>query len=175
METFTRFLYEFLSQFFSGLITIATGFGKGIMQLFNIKAYSEVISKYKGDFTMPEWLMVAIAILVMILVYGAIILLIYFLIRKYIRFRRKIVEQETMLDEIATLNHKVGELMIEKDKILAMKVSQLGLKPDESAEEEKEMTNTKEEDKNTGIRFSKLNDIDEEYKNYKIKNYGNKR
>ena len=143
------------------------------MQLFNIKAYSEVISKYKGDFTMPEWLMVAIAILVMILVYGAIILLIYFLIRKYIRFRRKIVEQETMLDEIATLNHKVGELMIEKDKILAMKVSQLGLKPDESAEEEKEMTNTKEEDKNTGIRFSKLNDIDEEYKNYKIKNYGN--
>ena len=173
METFTRFLYEFLSQFFSGLITIATGFGKGIMQLFNIKAYSEVISKYKGDFTMPEWLMVAIAILVMILVYGAIILLIYFLIRKYIRFRRKIVEQETMLDEIATLNHKVGELMIEKDKILAMKVSQLGLKPDESAEEEKEMTNTKEEDKNTGIRFSKLNDIDEEYKNYKIKNYGN--
>lgn len=172
METFTRFLYEFLEQFFLGIKTIIMGIGKGIAQLANIKAYKDVIENYKGDFSMPEWLMVAIAILTMILVYGMVILLIVLLIKKYLRFRKKVVEQESLLDEIAVLNNKVGTLMKEKDQILAMKVSQLGLKPGESAEEEPG-EQKKEEDGNTGIRFSKLNEIDEEYKNYKIKNYGN--
>ena len=62
--------------------------------------------------------------------------------------------------------------MKEKDEILAMKVSQLGLKPNESAEIE-EPQEEKQEDGNTGIRFAKLNTIDEEYANYKIANYGN--
>lgn len=165
METFTRFLYEFLEQFFLGIKTIIMGIGKGIAQLANIKAYKDVIENYKGDFSMPEWLMVAIAILTMILVYGMVILLIVLLIKKYLRFRKKVVEQESLLDEIAVLNNKVGTLMKEKDQILAMKVSQLGLKPGESAEEEPG-EQKKEEDGNTGIRFSKLNEIDEEYKNY---------
>lgn len=172
METFTRFLYEFLAQFFTGIITIITGFGKGIAQLANIKAYTEVISRYKGDLSMPEWVMVAIAILVMVLVYGMAIFLVILLIKKYLKFRKKTIEQESLLDEIAGLNKKIGTLMKEKDEILAMKVSQLGLKPTESAEEEP-AEQKKEEDTNTGIRFSKLNEIDQEYANYKIKDYGN--
>lgn len=172
METFTRFLYEFLAQFFEGIRTIFNGLGKGISQLANIKAYMEVISKYKGDLSMPEWLMAGIAILAMILVYGMAILLVVLLVKKYLKIRKKAIEQESLLDEIATLNNKVGTLMKEKDEILAMKVSQLGLKPNESATEEPEEKKP-EEDVNTGIRFSKLNEIDQEYANYKIKNYGN--
>lgn len=172
METFTRFLYDFLAQFFEGLRTIFSGLWKGITQLANIKAYMEVISKYKGDLSMPEWLMVGIAILAMLLVYGMAILLVVLLIKKYFKFRKKAIEQDSLLDEIATLNNKVGTLMKEKDEILAMKVSQLGLKPHESATEEPEETKP-EEDVNTGIRFSKLNEIDQEFANYKVKNYGN--
>ena len=163
MNTFTRFLYEFLAQFFSGIRTIVGGLIKGIGQLANIKAYSDVVSNYKGDFTMPEWIMVAIAILVMILVYGMAILLVYFLIRKYIKFRRKLVEEESLLDEIAVLNNKIVSLMKEKDQILAMKVSQLGLKPGETDELENKPKAPEEEKGNTGIRFSKLNEIDQEF------------
>ena len=108
----------------------------------------------------------------MVLVYGMAILLVVLLIKKYFKFRKKTIEQDSLLDEIATLNKKVGTLMKEKDEILAMKVSQLGLKPTESATEEPEETKP-EEDVNTGIRFSKLNEIDQEYANYKVKNYGN--
>ena len=43
METFTRFLYEFLSQFFSGIITILKGFGTGIGQIFDIKSYQNIL------------------------------------------------------------------------------------------------------------------------------------
>ena len=56
----------------------------------------------------------------------------WLLIRKYIRFRKTLVEQESMLTEIGELNNKVASLVKEKEEILAMKVSQLGLKPGEA-------------------------------------------
>ena len=43
METFTRFLYEFLSQFFSGLGTILSGIGQGLGQIFDIKSYQTIL------------------------------------------------------------------------------------------------------------------------------------
>ena len=53
-----------------------------------------------------------------------------------------------------------------------MKVSQLGLKPGESPEETSE-ENKEENTAGQDTRFAKLITIDEEYANYKIKNYGN--
>lgn len=173
METYTRFLYEFLSQFFSGIITMFSGIGKGISQLFDFKTYQTIIETYKNDFSTPEWILVALAIGAILLVVAMVVLLIYFLLRKYIKFRKKGVDQEALLDEVANLNNKVATLMKEKNEILAMKVSQLGLKPGESDTEEQEEKKQEEDTGNMGIRFSKLNEIDEKYKNYKIKDYGN--
>ena len=69
-------------------------------------------------------------------------------------------DQDALLEEVATLNKRVTTLMKEKDEILAMKVSQLGLKPGDSSTEE--VTEQKEEDtSNLGIRFSKLNENEE--------------
>ena len=53
-----------------------------------------------------------------------------------------------------------------------MKVSQLGLNPGESPEETLE-ENKEENTAGQDTRFAKLITIDEEYANYKIKNYGN--
>ena len=170
METFTRFLYEFLAQFFSGIGEMFSGIWNGIKQIFNIGAYKEILGNYKQDFSVPEWILVVIAILLLVGFVALVIFLIYLLLRKYLRFRKAAIEQDELLEEVANLNGKVASLMKEKDEILAMKVSQLGLKPNESAEIE-----AGEESKDVGldgIRFAKLNEIDEEYKDYKIKNYG---
>ena len=104
MNTFVRFLYEFLSQFFSGLIGIFKGLFDGIVKMFDIPAYIKIIQYYKSDFKVSEWIMVFIAVLVMILVLGLIIALIIYLIRKYIRIRKSLVDQESLLQEIADLN-----------------------------------------------------------------------
>ena len=37
MDTFFRFLYEFLAQTFSGVLDIIMGFVNGIIKIFNIK------------------------------------------------------------------------------------------------------------------------------------------
>lgn len=172
METFTKFLYDFLGQFFSGIGTMFSGIGKGIQMALNIGSYSEIIGKYKNDFSMPEWILVAISIGLIVFFFVLIGLLIFFIIKKYGKIRKKTIDQDAMLQEIASLNGQVAKLVKEKDEILAMKVSQLGLNPGESPEETLE-ENKEENTAGQDTRFAKLITIDEEYANYKIKNYGN--
>jgi hypothetical protein len=171
MDTFFKFLYEFLSQFFGGFLTIFKGLIDGIVKMFDINAYMNIVKNYKADFNTGEWIMVSIAILVIILILGMIVLSIVLLCRKYMRFRKTLVDQESMLEEISDLNDKVATLVQEKEDILAMKVTHLGLKPGEAdTEDVQEKDDT---DQNTSIRFSKLHEIDLEYANYKVQNYNN--
>lgn len=178
MDTFVRFLFEFMSVFFSGVGMIFKGLFGGIIQMFNISEYLYTIEFYRKDFNMSEWILVIIAVVVMLIVLLLIILLIWFVIRKYVKFRKTLVEQESMLEEIGSLNKQVADLVQEKEKILAMKVSQLGLKPTEEAvitneEENIENQGSEETENLDNIRFSKLHAIDVEYMNYKIQNYNN--
>ena len=171
MDTFFRFVYEFLLQFFQPIIDVFKAIFNGILKMFNVGDYIKILNFYKDDFSGAEWVFVCLAILLIVLILGGIIFLVYFLIRKYLRFRKTLVEQESLLEEVADLNKEVNNLMKEKQDILAMKVSQLGLKPGEEATEE-----VGEEEEKVDVadsRFAKLTAIDEEYKNYKIKNYNN--
>ena len=175
MDTYLRFLYEFLAQFFKGLELAFVGIFNGIKQIFNIKGYAKVVEFYREDFNGPEWVFVLIAIIIIVLLLGLIVLLAVFLIRKYIRFRKTIVEQEELLNEVSDLNNEVSTLMKEKEDILAMKVSHLGLKPGESDTEESSGETSKDDAvaDGEGIRFPKLHLLDEEFEGYKIQNYGN--
>lgn len=172
METYTRFLYEFLSQFFSGFVTIISGILKGIGQIFNMSSYKNIIEIYKNDFSAAEWVMVLLAILIPVIIFGILGTLIWFFVKRHIKFKKKNVNQEELIEEVAALNDRVSTLMKEKDEILAMKVSQLGLKPGESNIEEIK-DNKEEEIESADSRFLKLKEVDVEYKNYKIKNYSN--
>ena len=172
MDTFLRFLYEFVNQIVSGLYSIL----QGIKQILNFPAFYNLVSQYKGDFTGAEWILVAITILFMIVFYGGTIFLVVFAVRKIVK-RIKPVSKSALINEVEELNKKVIKLSKEKDEILAMKVSQLGLKPSDLSEggEIEEEKNGEEEATagEMGIRFSKLNLIDMEYADYKVKNYGN--
>ncbi len=183
METFFKFLYDFLSQFFNGILDIIMGFINGVAKIFDIRAYISIIDFYKNDFSGPEWLFVIIAILLLLVLMAGVGVILYFLIRKYLRFRKTIVEQESLLEEVGVLNNKVATLLKEKDEILAMKVSHLGIDPKAAASAAGVGSGTTGEngeeqtEEDTGPveapRFSKLNAIDEEFANYKIQNYGN--
>ena len=182
MDTFIRFLYEFMSVFFNGLFTIFKGIVSGFMQMFDFSEYLYIIQFYKSDFKMSEWVLVIIAIVVLVILLALILALLYLIIRKYIRFRKTLVEQESMLNEIGELNNKVATLVKEKEEILAMKVSQLGLKPGEAeilSEEETKPAEAKEgedpalDEDDSKYRFSKLHAIDLQYRDYKVQNYNN--
>lgn len=187
MSKFINFLYEFMSVFFNGIKSVFKGFIDGITQIFNISNYLDVIKFYKDEFGISEWILASIAIVVMAIILILILSLVFFLVRKYIRFRKTLVEQEGMLDEIAVLNKKVTDLVEEKEEILAMKVSQMGLRPGEkseidlpkvkdsvsSGEDGEENASEEEELLDDNVRFTKLHTIDVELKDYKLQTYNN--
>jgi hypothetical protein len=183
METYGRFLYEFLGQFFSGIITFITGLVNGLIEgaklTFNIPAYQEVILHYSSDFSISEWALVVVAIVALVIIVGIAVLLIAILIKKILKLVKKVKNQDALLEEVATLNKQIEELVEEKSKILSLANPELGVNT--SALESDEVPENvgvdgkAEESINPELesRFSKLTFVDQEYANYKVKDYGN--
>ena len=129
METYGRFLFEFLNQFFSGFKEIFVGLWNGIIKIFNIPEYYNIIKHYERDFSMSEWFLTGLAIIAILVVVGSAIGLIVFFLRRHAKWRQKILDQEQLLKEIDNLNAQVEDLVDEKLKILSMKNPELGLDP----------------------------------------------
>ncbi len=129
-----EFITQFIGQFVEGLLSIVLGFISGIAQMFNLPAYKEILDIYSSNFGVAHWAMTASVIIALVIALASLFLLAWMLIKKYIRIRTSLVSQEELLREVGKLNQEVVKISREKERILAMKVSQLGLKPDESSE-----------------------------------------
>ena len=182
METYGRFLFEFLSQFFSGFGDIFSGLWNGIVNIFNIPRYWGIIQHYANDFQVSEWLLTGLAIILMLIVIGGIVGIIIFFLKRHMKWRKKIIDQEELLKQIDTLNGQVEELVDEKLKLLNMKSPELGVNPNgisagidkaALAAAQSEANNEEQIDPNTQSRFSKLTTLDEEFAKYKQKDYHN--
>ena len=169
MENLALFIKEFTGVFVSGLWKMITGIFWGIVDMFNIPKYIKVFGNYKDEFGVADWILSVLVAIIVFALLAAIIFFVYLLIRKYIRFRESLVSREELLEEIGNLNREIIKLTREKERVLAMKVSQLGLRPDESNEIESEGEKKEEEkeltDEDIG-RFYKLKMVDREYENY---------
>ena len=165
MNTFFRFFYEFISIFFEGLLKLFNGIISGISKMFNYFDYKKILDSYKDSFNIIEWIFVILTILFLVVIVLGFLLLVVFRLRKYLRLRRQKLNQDELLDEIGNLNKKVRQLMKEKDELMAMKVSQLGLAPDESNTIEPQGEGATDENgemvDGAGLRFPKLVSIDE--------------
>ena len=181
MNTFFRFFFEFISIFFDGLINGFKGLWAGIKEMFNISKYSQVIGSYKDSFNGNEKIFVVVCIVIILIVVLVVGLLLFLFIRKLVRRATIKMSKDELLNEVANLNDQVEKLMKEKDELMAMKVSQLGLNPGDDKEETKDGKSTAEEKEEEeganadeeGVRFPTLALIDQKYKNYKIKKYDN--
>ena len=173
MNTFFRFFYEFISVFFDGLFSGLKGLWDGITEMFGVDAYSKIISSYKDSFNGNEKIFVVICIIFLLIFVVTFALLIFFTIKTIIRKFGNDMNKEELLDEIGNLNDQVCKLMKEKDELMAMKVSQLGINPEESEENKSSNNEDESNEGKDGIRFPRLLAIDELYKNYKVKNYEN--
>ena len=94
MSTFGRFFYEILSIVFGGIAQIFKGIWNGLVGIFDFKKYSSLIDNYAEDFNGSEWVLVVLTIALLVIVVGLIVFILVYLIRKYIRFRKTLVEQK---------------------------------------------------------------------------------
>ena len=169
MDTIFGFLYEFLGQFFWSLWSIVLGIFNGIGGMFDFPAYLKLIENYTTELGGLAWVVAIIAILALAAVLFLIVFLIVMSLKKLFRFRKKVKDTNDLVDEVNALNKEVMRLNLEKDKILSMKVSQIGLNPNEISEltgEEMEALTDGEKAEEGEPRFYKLNEIDDLWSEY---------
>lgn len=173
MDTIFKFLFDFLGQFFSSIWGAIVGVAKGIVGMFNFPEYIKIIENYTTTLGGLAWVIAVIAILLLIAVLGVLVFFIVMGVKKFVRFKKKVKDTNDLVNEVNALNKEVMRMNLEKDKILSMKVSQIGLNPNEISEltgEELEALNSGEEEEKSG-RFNKLVAIDEEWADYQPEPY----
>jgi nitrate reductase cytochrome c-type subunit len=163
--------------------------------LLNYPMRMKIIKSYSPDFGVGDWVLLGISnlLLLAVIVLGA-----YFIIKqikKLFSFRIPAKENERLKAEVAKLSREVFKLNYEKDKILAMKVAEMGIKPGDLMFSEEDIEGQqadnkeeKEEEKpesarNTvdsppvvpeSSRFFRLTTVDNYYKTeYKAPEYDN--
>ena len=173
MNTFFRFFYEFISIFFDGVGDILKGVKNGMVRIASINDYSKVIDSYKGSFNKGEWVLVWISVFILVLLIGLIVFLIIRKIKNKVTRNYSSMNKEDLVEEISNLNDKVAKLVKEKDELMAMKVSQLGINPDDKSKTSTSSEEESEEDGPGDVRFPKLTMIDKKYANFVPKKYDN--
>ena len=190
MNIFLKWFFAFISEMLKGYAKIVRGIGGGIKQIFNVKNYINIFKDYSQEYSAVSWVLSIIAIILVIAVYVLILTMIILAVRKYIRFRHSIVSNEDLLEEISELQRKVMKMAKEKDEIMAMKVSQMGLPGGAgalsladgsgvigAAGEEGEGAELQPAVAESGViqtnehRFSKLIEVDNFYKTYEPPQY----
>ena len=174
MNTFLRFFYEFISIFFDGVVMVFKGIVEGFMKMFNFPEYTKIISSYNASFSGFEKFLMWVVVLLFVVIFFLIIFFVIMQIRKLFRKFNNNFNKEDLLEEISNLNQQVAKLMKEKDELMAMKVSQLGLNPDGEGENATPGEGEEEEvDTETTVRFPSLALIDATLSKSKPKNYDN--
>ena len=182
LDNFLSWFYEFMTTMLGGIWKIISNFFLGIGQIFSFGAYFDQFSRYSNSFSALEWILAVLCFVLAFLVWAGLLFLIIIFVRKYIRFRASLVSSEDLLEEIADLHRDVIRLTAEKEKMLQMKLGVSGVSYEQMRElfsdssnadtekiedNEAEPQDESEAESNiTGIRFSRLNAVDEKYTYY---------
>ena len=167
MTGFSQFYIEFIKQLWFNFCDIFIGLWKIIENIFYHDWADEnigYIPLLQNSITEYNWnaLDYIAFILVLVINVGFVVLflvLLVQLIRRYVKFVKREVDKDALVEEVSLLNQKVVELIDEKNKILAMRISQIGAGAPGVVDYEGSSTKKKGESES---RFSKLIQVDRE-------------
>lgn len=160
MSAYFQYLQQLVVRFWEDFIRF---FSKRVVSPWldvggNFSAYNDIFQEYYKQFGAGGWIFFILFAILLLAVIGGAIFGIVILLRKYIRFVKRELDKDELRQQVERLNYELYQATIEKDKILNLKTSYLGLKPAEQQEEEKQ---TVEE---ITSRFPKLTHVDNQYK-----------
>jgi hypothetical protein len=161
MSIILQFIRDFLGVLFEGLRDIFFGIILGVYQVFNIPQYIRVFQFYKSDFSFVNWLVAILFVILLLAMFAATIWILVYAVQRAVRLRKNVVLPQDLLDEIVTLKKQIVRMSAEKDRILSLKVSNIG--NDEASEKEGGQEGAIKEGES---RFYKLTEIDRLYENY---------
>ncbi len=185
MNAFFYYFYTMMEHIVGLFMEVVYAIWNLLVALVDIPYYIDVFKTYRGELTTAGWICV---VLVHILILALIVLVVYLIyrgLRIAFRFKVPVVEYERMKDEVVRLNREVLKTQYEKDKILAMKVSEIGMQVNADilegvSVETAEAVKTENEEGAVAtvmageLRFPRLSAVDEFFKkDYVVPTYDN--
>lgn len=183
MDAFFYYFYNFMRSIFGHIWNVLVAIKDAIFGIFDVRYYMELFNTYKDDLSPLGWVAAIIVHILLIALLALFVFLIWKGLKVLFRFKVPVVEYEKMKDEVVTLKREIMKANYEKDKILAMKISELGMKADpdllDTLEEVPETEGKSAENTNEGAddenkaevvetkekRFPRLSAVDLYYKN----------
>ena len=136
--------------------------------------YHSLYSQYSPKFGGAGWFCFVLFAIFFIALIGGLLFLLFWVIRKYVRFRKAGANEEKLRKEVEKLNVELYQTIQEKDRILGLQVHSMGVAgaPENVAEANGEVvdTNAEEEKKpeSDEIRFPRLTLVDQKYEGYSL-------
>lgn len=172
MAEFSKYFISFLKKFFENFLdwfkTLFSLFSK-IFYSYPKQYINDIITSCVNNenFKVLDWIVLVLVSIVLVIFFGLVIVVIFQFLRKYIRFRKREIEKDDLVDEIAVLNNRVFDLVEEKNKILALRINQIGGTEAYARQADMERGTSSLKGKRPALqsdsRFVKLTQVDKDY------------
>lgn len=172
MAEFSKYFISFLKKFFENFLdwfkTLFSLFSK-IFYSYPKQYINDIITSCVNNenFKVLDWIVFVLVSIVLVIFFGLVIVVIFQFLRKYIRFRKREIEKDELVDEIAVLNNRVFDLVEEKNKILALRINQIGGTEAYARQADMERGTSSLKGKRPALqsdsRFVKLTQVDKDY------------
>lgn len=165
---FISFLKKFFENFLDWFKTLFSLFSK-IFYSYPKQYINDIITSCVNNenFKVLDWIVLVLVSIVLVIFFGLVIVVIFQFLRKYIRFRKREIEKDELVDEIAVLNNRVFDLVEEKNKILALRINQIGGTEAYARQADMERGTSSLKGKRPALqsdsRFVKLTQVDKDY------------
>ena len=182
-QYYLEFMYNLWKQFCNFFVYLYNAFADILVR--NHITNFQLIGSYSNTFTVVSWILFVLIDGITLAFFVLLIIKIVQILRRWLKFRKKEVDKEDLLFEIANLKQEVKRMTKEKDKILSLRLGSFGdrdiIDGDDLVNESElgnvstslttegleglssnEVVEKKEED--NGQRFAKLALVDEKYK-----------
>ncbi len=194
MDNFLRYFFQDIGNVFRAFVDMLVSIGNFLNYLLNFPMRMEIIKEYEESFSTTEWILLLVVNIVLLVLIVLMFIGIFKLCKKIFRVRISPKKYDELVKQVKALQRDLIRANYEKDKLLAMRVSELGQgealqqislgEENELDEQQEENTASALSDKRNRFdtppidpsqsRFFRLTTIDNYYKlEYKQPNYDN--
>ena len=127
-----KYFFEDFGRVFRAFLEIFSSIFNFLNYLLNFPMRMKIIDSYAEEFGTTDWILLLVANLVLIALLIVLIILFVKLFRRIFRFRIPVKEYDRMKDQVRSLQRDLMRANYEKDKLLSMKIAELGGDPEEA-------------------------------------------
>ena len=130
MENFLRYFYDDMGRIFESIWEMLLAIVNVFNYLLNFPMRMKILKNHWDDFRTVDWVLLLVVHLILLALTITLIVLLVRWMRHLLRFRVPAKKYDELNRQVQQLQRDLIRANYEKDKLLALKVAELGLKPE---------------------------------------------